>query len=73
MPGAVLHRATVQSTAAADSSHFGDGTRRVRADERSREVRPEREPKFDAVPELLGFVTHVLLIGVILWSLGYLL
>lgn len=39
----------------------------------SREVRRKREPEFDSVPELLGFVTHVLLIAVILWSLGYLL
>jgi hypothetical protein len=36
-------------------------------------ARRAREPKFDSFPEFLGFVTHVLLIGGILWSLGYLL
>jgi hypothetical protein len=34
--------------------------------------RRTREPRFDAVPEVLAFVAHVLLIAVILWSMGYL-
>jgi len=29
-------------------------------------------PKVDSTPELIGFVAHVLLVGVILWSLGWL-
>jgi hypothetical protein len=29
-------------------------------------------PKLDLMPELLGFITHLLLIGALLWSLGYL-
>jgi hypothetical protein len=39
----------------------------------SRDVRPDRKPELDSVPEFLGFVAHVLLVGVILWTLGYLL
>jgi hypothetical protein len=30
-----------------------------------------REPRLDPVPEVLGFVAHLLLVAVILWSLGY--
>jgi hypothetical protein len=30
-------------------------------------------PKLDLMPELLGFITHVLLIAVMAWWLGYFL
>lgn len=46
-----------------------------RAAERSREdLRASRGyggPKFDPMPELIGFVAHLLLVGAILWSLGW--
>jgi hypothetical protein len=28
-------------------------------------------PKFDPLPELIGFVAHILLVGVMLWAVGW--
>ena len=63
----------------------GAGTRRVVHPDVPRELPRTREPtteelrdmlgyggpKFDPMPELLGFIAHVLLVGVTLWALGW--
>jgi hypothetical protein len=33
--------------------------------------REPRGPTFDFVPEVIGFVAHILLVAVVLWSLGF--
>ena len=40
--------------------------------EELRSARGYGGPKLDPTPELIGFIAHVLLVGVILWSLGWL-